>query len=308
VRSEKLRAEALELRRELGDTAAVADEMTLAGERALREDDATRAGKLYAESLALQRQIDNTRGIFAALNGLVMVANHLGDYAAARAHAEEAIALVRGQDDKHELAAWLNVLGQSLVWQGLPGAEGVLQESLRLRRDLEDLNCIPRSLTTLAELALEQGDAARAAELQEESLALLGEQGNKQRVAWSLLLLGRAAFMSADARRAAQLFRESLLKAQEAGDRHVVAAALTGLAEVAAAEGAARHAARLVGAAETIQASLPGRLPPTELAWQERCGAAIRAQLGDGAWDAAWNEGRSLAEGEAASLAAGWRA
>jgi predicted ATPase/class 3 adenylate cyclase len=303
ARSERLRAEALELRRDLGDTTAVADEITLAGERALTEGDAVRAETLYIESLALQRQVGNSKGIFAALNGLVMAANHRGDWAAAQVRAEEAVALARTQDDNHELAAWLNVLGQSLVWQGLPGAEIVLQESLRLRRDLEDLNCIPRSLTTLAELALEEGDPARAAVLQEESLRIVRDLGHKERVAWSLFLLGRAAGMSGDGRRADDRYRESLLIGQEAGNRRAVAASLAGLAERAAAEGTAGYAARLMGAAGAILASLPEQVPPPELTWQGRCRDTIRERLSDHEWEIGWNEGRSLAEDGISALA-----
>jgi hypothetical protein len=80
----------------MGDPAVPADDVALAAERALRENELERATALYSESLGLHRRIGHAPGIFFALNGLVMVAAQKGDYAIAQARAEEAIALARG--------------------------------------------------------------------------------------------------------------------------------------------------------------------------------------------------------------------
>ena len=89
-----------------------------------------------------------------------------------------------------------------------------------------------------------------------------------------------------------------------------IAACMEGLAEVAAGQDRPRRAARLWGAAEVIRERLGAPLPPAGRSRYEAAVARARVTLGDGAFDAAWAEGRAqpLDQAVASALATDDRA
>jgi len=128
ARSEGLIAESLELRSGLGDKAARADALALTAEQNLERGDVEAANRQYSESLRLHEEVGNTAGIYAALNGLVLASTYTGNYPQAQLWCEQALRLARTLDNKHELAAWLNLVGQILMWQGSADAKHVVEE------------------------------------------------------------------------------------------------------------------------------------------------------------------------------------
>ncbi len=97
---------------------------------------------------------------------------------------------------------------------------------------------------------------------------------------------------------------------RELGRQWEIAACLEGLAEVAAGQDRPRRAARLWGAAEVIRERLGAPLPPAGRSRFAASVARARATLGDGAFEAAWAEGRALPldQAVASALAADDRA
>jgi hypothetical protein len=156
-------------------------------------------------------------------------------------------------------------------------------------------------------VAQAQGDYARAAALSEESLALRRELGDKHGIAHSLGKLGRVASARDDYALATVLLEESLTLFRELGDKLGMAYGLEGLAAVATAPGTVpevrHHAARQLGAASALRAAIGAPLPPNERADHERTVAALRAALGDAAFEAAWAERQALLLGQAVALA-----
>jgi hypothetical protein len=69
------------------------------------------------------------------------------------------------------------------------------------------------------------------------------------------------------------------------------------------AKGQPARAARLGGAAEALREALGVSLQAEQHLGHERAVQAMRAALGDGAFDAAWSEGRTLSLDDATSLA-----
>jgi DNA-binding NarL/FixJ family response regulator len=69
---------------------------------------------------------------------------------------------------------------------------------------------------------------------------------------------------------------------------------LEGLAGAAATQGLAEHGARLFGATEALRESLGWPLPPISRADYDREIAAVRAQLEEATFAAAWAAGRAL--------------
>src|SRR5262249_33213318 len=146
------------------------------------------------------------------------------------------------------------------------------------------------------------GDLDRAAELYEESRAAY-ERSTGRVPAVTLNMLGHVALVRGDREGARRRFIEALEAARERGDRRSVAESLMEFGLLAAGGGDPRRAARLLGAAaarlielEIVEASFD----------QEDVAASaaeVRAQLGEAAFDAAWEAGRALSLDEAVALA-----
>ena len=89
-------------------------------------------------------------------------------------------------------------------------------------------------------------------------------------------------------------FQESLQLFHELGARDGVAACLAAVARMAGEAGAARQAARLLGASEALCKAIGGVFVPVYVAEYDRTVAAVRGQLDETAFAAAWAEGRAL--------------
>jgi non-specific serine/threonine protein kinase len=162
---------------------------------------------------------------------------------------------------------------------------------------------IAQLLIDMGMVAYAQGDFGRAVSLLDEALVLQRELGDRQSIAKSLIYLGRVAHVQGDYRQAAALQQEGLQLSSSIGDRHAVAIGLEGLAWVAAASGQSHRAAQLGGAASALREALGVPLLPDQRAGHESVVQAMRAVLGDAAFDAAWAEGRALPPEEAVAVA-----
>jgi predicted ATPase/Tfp pilus assembly protein PilF len=277
-----------------------------AGVLAERQGDYGRATALHAEALALRRELGDRGGIAGSLNNLGIVAHDQGDYGRATALYEEALALHRELGDTSGIASSLNNLGLVAWQQGDYGRAAALhEEALALRRELGDKSGIASSLNNLAVVAQEQGDYGRATALYEESLALMRELGDTWRIALALNNLGEVAYEQGNYGRAVALYAESLTLCRAIGNKYVAASCLEGLAAVACAQGQPERGARLVGVAAALRAALSMPLAPNERAAQERTVAAARAALGEDAFAAAWAKGQTLPLEQAIAYALG---
>jgi serine/threonine-protein kinase PknK len=96
------------------------------------------------------------------------------------------------------------------------------------------------------------------------------------------------------ARRAAALFGEGLVLAAERNDRRFEALCLAGLAAMVGLLGQPERAARLSGAAAALLAAAGVAMEPLDRLACERHQAAVRADLGEAAFAAAWEAGQGL--------------
>jgi tetratricopeptide (TPR) repeat protein len=172
-------------------------------------------------------------------------------------------------------------------------------------REVGDRSFIAFSLVKLGDVARRQGDYERAAALYEESLAVQREVGNKWGIAVSLHNLGYVAKGQGDWRRAAALFEESLPLQRETRDTWGMGASLAGLAGIAGAEGQPERAARLFGAVQALMDSTDITIAPADRVEVERGLPAVRAQMSEDAFAAAWAEGRAMTLEQAIAYALG---
>jgi hypothetical protein len=143
-------------------------------------------------------------------------------------------------------------------------------------------------------MAHDQGDDAQAQIFYEESLALRRTLDDKSGIANVLVNLGEVAHSQGKSAKAITNYVESLTLRAELGDKEGIAYCLEGLAEVAGARGQPKRAARLWGAAAALREAIGAPIPPAERPHYDRNMAAARAQFDAAAFDTAFAAGRSM--------------
>lgn len=259
------------------------------------------------EQLQEALQLARARGdlLFTALTlyGLALVATFRGEYDAAAEMLDEALAtsVVSGTAGGEALA--LSGMGILAVARGDPEAAiGPLGEALRLGHLAEDKWVLSSGSWALgsALVALGREPEGRAALTRAASIGDhfgLRWPRARARLAQARLVRGHQAGAEA-------LAHVALREMSETGDLAGMADALEALAGFALDEESFVEAARLLGATDVLRSAV-GCVPfSSERGTRERGETAVRAALGEDAFDRAVADGRSLGPEEAVAYAA----
>jgi non-specific serine/threonine protein kinase len=237
-----------------------------------------------------------------ALLAAGMLAHFPGDYLGGDRFFEEALALARAAGHPWGEAYALLGLAMSVILrmfatgcrQECERAASLAEEALAVARETGDKWLIASTLRSPGLVAELQGDYTRATARFDEMLALSREVGDAWSIADALVHLGRLADYQGDPERARACFQEGLALFRRLGEKRDTMMCLAGLAELAAVRQHAERAARLWG---TVEALCEASRIPREASWHvshEQHVAAVRAALGEGAFEAAWAEGRAM--------------
>jgi predicted ATPase/DNA-binding CsgD family transcriptional regulator len=294
-RAEVLYEECLARCRVLGDTAGIALSLRLLGGIAGRRGNFVVESARTEESLALFREVGDTEGIAWSLYNLAEIASRQGEYDRAISLKEESLAIFREMGHTEGIGASLLKLAEVLFHsQDDPAkVQTLLEEALVLCREMGHKEGFARALQLLAEVFLQQGDAVKARSLVEESMLLsreLGEQDNT----WLLITLGKVAENLSDYQAARASYEESLAIGGVGGDNLNTPFSLEGLAGVVAVQGDPAWAVQLWGVAAALREARGTPIPPVYRFAYECSVAAARAQLGEKAFVALWQEGRTM--------------
>jgi tetratricopeptide (TPR) repeat protein len=263
------------------------------------QGDYARADTLSQEGLTLYRQIDDVRGEAAMLVILGSTAYYMGDYPAARGRYEESLQLFRRDGDEPSISVALNNLANIAKEEGREVESVALyEESLAIKRRLGDSRGIAIVLNNLGTMALAQGAYERAAAFGEEALALLRELGDKD-VTAAVDTVARVALEHGDTARAADLYREGLEVSGAAGDRELIAFCLEGSGRVAVADARMERAGTLYGAGDALRTAVGAPLPPAEQTQHTTPLEMARTALGVEAFTRAWQRGAEMTLEEA---------
>ena len=239
----------------LGDVVA-ADLQNVLGEGVARQrGDYEWAAELLTESLALHRKAGDIRGVAWSLGNLANVSSDRGNYEQAKRLYEEGLALSRELGGAELLGAYLINLGYESLLEGEP---------------------------------------ERATELNEEAAELYRKRGRRGGLQHALDNLGWAMLLRGDYERAETLHKQSLGVSQDLGDKLSASESLEGLACTAGAQGEAERSAILFGAAEGLREAEGYQQAPRDRSLREPYLAAAHALVGEAAWSAAWEKGRSM--------------
>lgn len=128
----------------------------------------------------------------------------------------------------------------------LTQAVALQQESLALARELGDRLGMAMALGDLGAAISVSGDLERAESLMAEALVLAQELGEEREISIILNNLGYSALLRGDFEGARQLVEESLTIGRARGDAILACVALVNLGRIALAQGAQAEAARLL--------------------------------------------------------------
>jgi predicted ATPase/DNA-binding CsgD family transcriptional regulator len=227
-----------------------------------------------------------------------------GDYAAARALSEESVSIGRQVGDERGVAEALTCLGWIADAEGDHAAARTLFEaSLAIRRRLGDRWGIAQSLSGLGWIASVEGDHAAARTLLDESLAVSREVGDKRGIADALVHLADLLQAQGELAQARGFLDESLAIGRDLGDRAMIVEGLELSAKAALTAREAHRAARLLGAVHALREVVGAPVSPSYRAEQERDVVAVRADLGEGRFAAAWAAGRAMTLAQAVAYA-----
>ncbi len=226
-----------------------------------------------------------------------------GDYEQSEKYCEEALELSKQAGDDLR-AAWARV-GLGLAAMGrsdYEAAASLLQEALRSFQEADEHFAVAHVTDYLGMLALTRGEVSKATQKFEEGLAVARRIGDRGSAYIALYNLAQVALSRGDYDQAATLFEEGVTLSGQMRDRANVAYCLEGLAAVAGARGEAERCARLIGAAEWLHEAVG---VPAYVYYEpyrslyERTMAAVRSELGEGAFEEARERGRKMTFEEA---------
>jgi len=241
-----------------------------------------------------------------------------GDPAGARALLEQSLPLYRQAGDTLGAALTAGALGHLMALRHEDArASELLEQTLASLREaggdeLTGTARLPHLLDLalvcnfLGQIRLGQGDHDRATQLFTDGLTAARSAADRFTILVSLfdMAIGRQA--QGDLARAAGCLREGVSQAAEAGDEPSVAYYLEALATVARLQDDPERAVRLLAAADALlQAKGSGWLHAMvpRAPHDDDLLAALRARVGDAAFEQAWTRGRSLGSGDAVAYA-----
>lgn len=268
------------------------------------DGDHERAGKLFEEAVALERERRDRTGIPRALRGFGLLISDRGEYARASVLFEEALVLDREFGDQHGESSDLRALGKMQLHLGNPAlAKEHFEEALALGQALGDRHGAAFSLAALGDAARHDEDHDLAARMYREAHALFRELGSKPGIASSLNDLAETERLRGDLTAAVELFGEALELLVALGHRLQIADCVAGLAAIALAKEQAERAARLYGVVESLRENARLVLSPADHAEYETTRAAAVVALGDEGFEQALGAGKALSYEQGIRLA-----
>jgi len=255
-------------------------------ERILLRDEAPKPTKVRAKAFRRLGSLNESRG----------------NYVAARSAYEQSLTLYQALGDKEGIAASLHYLGETVAQQDdeatarslFAAARSAYEASLVSLRQQGNQWRLALSLNSMGEIARLEDDYAAARSFYEESLALRRKLGDTRGIGVTLANLGFVVLRQGDDQQAAIYFGESLPLFQQLGNTNCLVACLTGFAGVFGRQTRPERAARLFGAAEALRETFHLRLEYVDRIEEDRHIAAVRAQLDEATFAAAWSEGRAM--------------
>jgi predicted ATPase/class 3 adenylate cyclase len=254
---------------------------------------------------ALERNKQASAALRAkALNGIGLIASFQDDYSQMKTVGEESVAMAQEDNDEHETALALELLGFARVMEGdLEEGVFLLQQSRRLAQKEDDEWMLGFLCTDLGYAAMRKGDYSSAEAIFNEGVSMSREIGMKFNEAYCLTFLAALKIRSEDFRKARDNLEESARIFLDGTDRFGPTISLVYFAELAKIERKPRVAAKLFAAVVAIREAAGITLYPIERGILDQSVAELRTQLSEALFNAAWAEGAAMTLEQAVTFA-----
>jgi len=302
-RAEALCRESLVLYRSVKDSRGVAWSLYHLGVAAYTKGDETMARSLLEECRACAEEVGDNRSLAYLLLFQGMAAIERGEYAIARPPLEESLALLKEMSNNEDIVWPFFHLARALFAQGeQTHAQSLVEEGLALARQTNYQFASAAGFYLLGRFAFDQGKMTAARSYLEESLAFYRAFREQHRAAHVLSYLARIALMQGDEAKARALCEESVAWFRLADDTEGIVYCLHGFGGTVAGQGKPLWAARLWGAVEALRHVNIRPIPfllvfertQAERADYEDMVSAVRAELGEYAFNQAFAEGQAM--------------
>jgi non-specific serine/threonine protein kinase len=242
-----------------------------------------------------------------ALNSASVVAYKQGDYQATLSLAEAGLQLAREIGDIDGAAEALNWLACAYEGRGeLDKAAKVWDETVALLKGSSNHRLTNMVMGAMADLAVQAADYAGAQNILAECLTSAWTLGDDARIATCLETLAWTQRGVGDHQASAASWRQALSMIRGVGARQLLMIdCLEGLSLAAEALKDDRQAVRLAAAADRMAREMSYRVDPWWTAQYEQSHMRVRARLGRGASEQAWNDGLSMSWDQAVEYALG---
>ncbi len=256
---------------------------------------------------ALRKTSGRTAARARALNGAGWMSLWGGDYRRAVSLLEEGVALFRELGETDEAVISLAYLGMTAVRQADTERTSALREEAEALRREPDLGrrALAELLFFLAAASSDEHDYPRALALFDESLAVFRDLEDARGVSRCLISFGMVSIMANDYESTENVIKPGLESARDIGDKPGTSFALLVAAALAGVRRDPTRAAKLWGAAEALREAIGlsmGHQDRVDYDYEGRITAA-RAHSNGAAWQAAWNEGRTMSPEQAIDYA-----
>jgi predicted ATPase/DNA-binding SARP family transcriptional activator len=241
-----------------------------------------------------------------ALNMAGILAGEQGEFDAARARFEAALADARASGSTRVISSALVNLGNLAFFGGeLEAARDLYKESIEHFVSLGDTRGQALAKENVGLMALTAGDVPEAVTWLTEALELAREVGDDREIGAASRSLAAAMIELGEGAQATTLLAESLALARELGEPHGIAVCLDTFAGLAAMGGEVERAATLFGASDAARASIGAKRQPDHQILYDRWLARTLAHLDTNTYSTYYESGRALTLDEACALAIG---
>jgi predicted ATPase/class 3 adenylate cyclase/DNA-binding CsgD family transcriptional regulator len=258
------------------------------------------------EAITIARGLADDDLAADALTALNWFSYLQGDLPAALARADDAVALARAAGNPIRLGV---ALGHRAVFKAETGALDAsladYQEVLSLARAAGDNYTLAVTLVNLGVDQVTAGEFPAAQAYLRDALRVADAHGYQHLSAAAEMNLGFAYLMNSDAASARRLLVGVLDRARATSEMTWVHGALLGLALAAGAGADPGVAATLHGAADHQYEQAGQAFDAKESRMRNSDHARLRDALGEAAFDAAYQDGRTLSQADAIALAVG---
>lgn len=293
-------AKSLTLFRQLGDEKGIAWAIRLQANLIYDGRDFEQAFPIFEESLKLAEELDDKALITWNYHHLGWIALVRAGNIAAANLGDQGLAVARETGDGRAQASLLFLLGETANRQGeFARAEALYSQALVIARDLKDSLIAARILNQMGEAVRRQKRYLQAEACYLDCLAILRDVHGWDNLAVPLSNLGHVAVRGGDPGRAANYFRESIESEEDVSTWNI-----WGMGLVASAQGRPRQAARLYAVVDKlVETDIKNIIYPEDREEFRRDVDAVRGQLGEASFTAAWAEGRVMSPKEAIAYA-----